>query len=52
MADRAAVGKVGHAAFTPYDPFILALLALWQFLHWLAGDIAIASPLISFARAA
>jgi NitT/TauT family transport system permease protein len=31
--------------------FILALLALWQFLHWLAGDIAIASPSVTFARA-
>lgn len=32
--------------------FIMALLALWQFLHWLAGDIAIASPAVTFARAA
>lgn len=31
--------------------FILALLALWQFLHWLTGDIAIASPAVTFGRA-
>lgn len=30
---------------------VVALVAVWQFLHWLAGDIAIASPATTAARA-
>src|SRR5690606_10529614 len=32
--------------------FVLVLLAIWQGLHWFAGDIAIASPLDTARRAA